>query len=71
MLIRRLDDLTQLLAPARGVQGGQAVHPPWKKSGWAWPIMEIWALVWKLPGTTLSMKVIVVSNSCAWYRYSG
>jgi len=31
--------------------------PPWKKSGWAWPTLEILAVVWKLPGNSLSMKV--------------
>ena len=45
-------------APARGgEQGGK--RPPWKKSGWAWPTLEILAVVWKLPG-----------NVCQW-KYSG
>ena len=33
------------------------VGPPWKKSGWAWPTLEILAVVWKPPGNSLSMKV--------------
>jgi len=39
--------------------GGSRVgkRPPWKKSGWAWPTLEILAVVWKLPGNSLSMKV--------------
>jgi len=39
--------------------GGSRVgnRPPWKKSGWAWPTLEILAVVRKLPGNSLSMKV--------------
>jgi len=38
-------------------EGRVGKRPPWKKIGWAWPTLEILAMVWKLPGNSLSMKV--------------
>ena len=42
--------------------GGSRVgkRPPWKKSGWAWPTLEILAVVWKIYGNSLSVM-------CQWW----
>jgi len=54
-----LTDLSTESSMQRRHHGGSCVgkHPAWKKSGWAWPILEILAVVWKLPGNSLSMEV--------------
>jgi len=41
----------------RHVGGRVGNRPPWKKSGWAMPTLKIPAVVWKLSGNCLSMKV--------------
>jgi len=44
-------------APALPRGGRVGNHPPWKKSGWAMPILEIPTVVSKLAGNSLSIKV--------------
>jgi len=51
------DNTLSTAAPTRGEQGRDAPCQNGKKSGWAWPTLEILAMVWKLPGNSLSMKV--------------
>lgn len=46
-----------LLHGRRHVGGRVGNRPPWKKSGWAWPTLEILTVVWKLSDNSLSIKV--------------
>jgi len=41
----------------RHVGGRVGNRPPWKKSGWAMPTLEIPTVVWKPSGNSLSIKV--------------